>query len=40
MVIRPRNLKKDVDTFLEMMEWTDIADDPFILVPNQEGYCR
>ncbi|CAG8477492.1 9333_t:CDS:10 [Paraglomus occultum] len=38
MVVRPRNLKKDVDSFLEMMKWTDIADNPFVLVPNQEDY--
>ena len=40
MVVRPRNLKDDLDSFLETMELTDIADNPFVLVPNQEGYYR
>ncbi|KAG9305831.1 hypothetical protein G9A89_006242 [Geosiphon pyriformis] len=36
VVVRPKNLKEEVDEFVKMMEWSSIADDPFILIPNQE----
>ncbi|KAF9171711.1 NADPH-dependent diflavin oxidoreductase 1 [Mortierella sp. AD011] len=32
--LRPRNLEKDVNEFLEYNGWTDISDDPFTIVEN------
>ncbi|CAG8646383.1 26545_t:CDS:10 [Racocetra persica] len=37
-VIRPKNLPEDVDEFIKLMNWSDVADDTFILVPNDEDY--
>ncbi|CAG8555508.1 7172_t:CDS:2 [Racocetra fulgida] len=36
-VIRPKNLPEDVDEFIKLMNLSDVADDTFILVPNDEG---
>lgn len=35
--MRPRNLSKDVDEFLEYNGWTSIADDPLTIVENLAG---
>ncbi|CAG8650834.1 9689_t:CDS:10, partial [Ambispora leptoticha] len=35
-VFRPKNLSEEVEEFIKMMDWVDIADDPFVLIPNQE----
>ncbi|KAG0067994.1 NADPH-dependent diflavin oxidoreductase 1 [Linnemannia elongata] len=34
LMMRPRNLAKDVDEFLEYNGWTSIADDPLTIVEN------
>ncbi|CAJ0860229.1 7451_t:CDS:10 [Entrophospora sp. SA101] len=36
VIIHPKNSVKEVDEFIKMMDWSDIADDPFILIPNDE----
>nr|CAG8461424.1 2183_t:CDS:10 [Entrophospora candida] len=35
-IIPDDNSVKEVDEFIKMMDWSDIADDPFILIPNDE----
>jgi sulfite reductase alpha subunit-like flavoprotein len=37
LTMRPRNLAKDVDEFLEYNGWTSIADDPLTIVENLSG---
>lgn len=37
LMMRPRNLAKDVDEFLEYNGWTSIADDPLTIVENLSG---
>ncbi|CAG8570839.1 14662_t:CDS:10 [Cetraspora pellucida] len=37
-VIRPKNLSEDVNEFINMMNLSDVADDTFILVPNDEDH--
>ncbi|CAG8457692.1 10979_t:CDS:10 [Ambispora gerdemannii] len=37
VVIRPKNLSEEVEEFIQMMDWVDIADDAFTLIPNQES---
>ncbi|KAI1310816.1 NADPH-dependent diflavin oxidoreductase 1 [Mortierella claussenii] len=34
LTMRPRNLEKDVNEFLEYNEWTSIADDPLTIIEN------
>ncbi|KAF9922255.1 NADPH-dependent diflavin oxidoreductase 1 [Linnemannia zychae] len=34
LIMRPRNLEKDVAEFLEYCGWTSIADDPFTIIEN------
>lgn len=33
----PKNLPEEVDQFLELLNLSDIADDAFTLLPNDEG---
>ncbi|CAG8496364.1 18929_t:CDS:10, partial [Gigaspora rosea] len=37
-VIRPKNLSEEVNEFIKMMNLSDIADDAFILIPNDEDH--
>jgi sulfite reductase alpha subunit-like flavoprotein len=37
LVVRPKNLSEEVDEFIKMMDWEEIADNAFVLVPNDEG---
>jgi sulfite reductase alpha subunit-like flavoprotein len=37
LTMRPRNLEKDVNEFLDYNGWTSIADDPLTIVENLSG---
>ncbi|CAI2170561.1 4830_t:CDS:10 [Funneliformis geosporum] len=36
LVVRPKNLSEEVDEFIKMMDWEEIADNAFVLVPNDD----
>lgn len=35
--IRPQNSKEEVDRFLVAAQWTDIADDTFVMTASNPG---
>ncbi|CAG8622894.1 15475_t:CDS:2, partial [Dentiscutata heterogama] len=37
-VIRPKNLPEEVNEFIKMMDLSNIADDAFVLIPNDEDH--
>jgi sulfite reductase alpha subunit-like flavoprotein len=41
LVVRPKNIPEEVDEFIKMMDWEEIADKAFKLVSKYEGklYC-
>ncbi|RUS21655.1 NADPH-dependent diflavin oxidoreductase 1-like protein [Endogone sp. FLAS-F59071] len=36
-ILQPHNLPSDVSDFLQTIGWSDLADDPFVIDPNQQG---